>query len=156
MQNVVRSGLLAIALLALVPAGVMAHAVHVVGTLRTGKVEVETFYDDDTPAIKAKVEVLNAREEIVVSGVTDDKGRWTFDTPPPGKYEVRLDAGAGHRAKCTITVPGIAQTQTEPEGPTREEITRTPWLKVAIGFVVIGGCAGAFLIATLIRKNGKP
>ena len=50
----------ALVLLVGVPANAFAHALGVACTLRGDKVEVEVFYDDDTPAQKAKVQVLNA------------------------------------------------------------------------------------------------
>jgi hypothetical protein len=170
--------LLAGLMLALAPTWAFAHAVGVSCILRGDKVEVEAYFDDDSPAVKAKVQVVNAKGEIVASGVTDEKGNWNFARPAPGKYEVRLDAGAGHRAKKTIDVPvskplecaigslqGVAvrvrdaapassAAPTIAVGPTRAEFTRTPWLNVAIGFGIIGGLAGAFLLGSMLRKRG--
>jgi hypothetical protein len=119
-------------------------------------VEVEVFYDDDTPAINAKVQVLDANEKVTLSGTTDTQGRWTFATPAAGKYEVRADAGAGHRAKTSLAVPVVAESPAPvaiSDGPTREEFTRFPWLKVAIGVAVLGGIAVAFMIAPSLRKK---
>jgi hypothetical protein len=153
------------------PAWASAHALHVDCKLRGDKVHLEAYFDDDTAAAKAKVQVVNVGQEVVADGVTDQEGRWTFATPPPGKYEVRVDAGAGHRAKKAIEVPpppsnpAALESETSstskeaivPDGPdgSRLEITRTPWLKVAIGLIIIGGLSGAFLLASMMRKNGK-
>jgi hypothetical protein len=167
MARYLAAAVLAALVLAFAPACAFAHALGVDCTRRGDKVEVEAFYDDDSPAQQAKVHVVNARDEIVASGVTDAKGHWTFATPPPGKYEVRVDAGAGHRAKKTINVPGVESEvpvpQNDPppppavtvsEGPTRAEFTRFPWIQLLIGIVVLGGVGGAFAIATVLRKNG--
>jgi nickel transport protein len=167
MRRVLATAVLAFLLMAIAPACAFGHAVGVDCTLRGAKVEVEAFYDDDSPAQQAKVLVVNARDEFVASGVTDAKGRWTFATPPPGKYEVRVDAGAGHRAKKAINVPAPesavpvpsndpppAPPTTITEGPTRAEFTRFPWVQVLIGVVVLGGVGGAFAISTVLRKNG--
>ena len=94
-----------------------AHAVGVSCTIRGAQVEVEAYYDDDSPAIKAMVQVLNAKNEVIATGDTDEKGRWVFAKPGPGKYVIRLDAGAGHRAKATFTVPGFVN-DLPPENPT--------------------------------------
>jgi len=143
-----------------VPTDAFAHALGVACTLRGDKVEVEVFYDDDTPAQKAKVQVLNANAEVVADGVTDEQGRWTFATPAAGKYEVRADAGAGHRAKKSMTVPGVPPSsvpKSDPaiisEGPTRAEFTGFPWLQVLIGVGVLGGVAGACALASKRRKT---
>ncbi len=150
-------------LLMFAPALADAHAIGVDCKLRASKIEVEAFYDDDSPAAKAKVQVVNAKDEIVASGMTDEKGAWSFPAPAPGKYEVRVDAGAGHRAKKVIDVPADAgppiqiapaeHVVTISEGPTRAEFTSTPWLKALVGVSVIGGLGGAFLVAAVFRKN---
>jgi hypothetical protein len=127
------------------------------------KVEVEGFYDDNTPAIKADVQVVNAAAGVIVAqGTTDAAGKWFFATPPPGTYEVRVNAGAGHRAKTTLVVPASTTTAAPSpdgtavnDGPKRADLTRTPWLKILIGLVIIGGCSVAFLIASLLRKKDR-
>lgn len=143
-------------ILTLVPAVAQAHALGIDCKLRDGKVKVEAFYDDDSPAQNAKVQVVNAKEEVVASGTTDAQGLWSFLTPAPGRYEVRVDAGAGHRAKKAIDIPApTTQGDTISEGTTRAEFTRIPWLKVLIGLAVIGSLGGAFLLASLIREKAK-
>ena len=152
--------MLALIMLALLPASTYAHNVRVECKIRGDKVEAEAYYDDGTEAAKAKVQVINAEGVEVASGVTDDMGRWSFALPAPGKYVLHLDAGAGHRAKTDLTVPIASQDigttkppETISEGPPREEFTRTPWLKVAIGLIVIGGLSGAFLLASWMKKK---
>ena len=141
----------------LMPARAFAHALGVECKLKDGKVLVEAFYDDDTPAAKAKVEVVNAKDEVISKDMTDGEGRWSFTAPAPGKYEVRVDAGAGHRATTSITIPGAAAPEpvTSISENTRAEFTGVPWLKMTIGFVTIGTLCGAFLIASALRKVGK-
>ena len=128
--------LLAPLVLTLAPTGVFAHALGVDAKLRDGKVEVEAFYDDDSPAAKAKVMVLDAANKQIAAGLTDAKGRWVFASPPAGKYTVHVDAGAGHQAKKGIEVPGADTAPETPPpsnvsisaGPSRAELTSTPWL----------------------------
>ncbi len=140
----------ALSILFFIPSWAFAHNVGVDCKLNGDKVEVEAFYDDDTAAAKAKVRVENAKEEVIASGVTDAKGKWSFAAPPPGKYVVFLDAGAGHRAQKELDLEETIRV-----GPTRDDFTRTPWRKIAIGLITIGGLGGAFLLASLLRKNGK-
>lgn len=174
---------LAIVMLLLAPAWARAHAIGLDCTLRGDKVEVEAYYDDGSNAARAKIEVASADGKIVAQGTTDARGQWVFATPAAGKYEVRVDAGAGHRAKRAITIPAAtgAPGTTEPakavpapagaippvltaeptvvpisDGPTRDDFTRTPWLKIAIGLAVIGSCCGAFLLASLLRRGNAP
>lgn len=154
--------LLAVFLLALIPSSAFAHALGVDCVLRGGKIEVEAFYDDDTPAQKAKVRVVSGKDEIVTEGVTDEKGCWEFAALPPGTYEVRVDAGAGHRAKKTITIPPPAPAHAEQRpapigtGPTRAEFTEFPWLRGLIGVLAIAGLAGALSAFLQYRKRCAP
>lgn len=148
-------------LLTACPGSAFAHAVGVSCALRDDKVEVEAYYDDDSPAANARVHVLNAAEQMVASGITDEKGRWHFVKPKPGTYTVRLDAGAGHRAKATLTVPRIA-TEPKTTHPTstevtseRDQFTQIPWLNVLIGLAVIGGGCGVFLIVARLRSAAR-
>jgi nickel transport protein len=137
-----------------------AHALGAECKLRGGRVEVEGYYDDNTPARDARVTVRDAAGQTVADGRTDDKGRWSFPAPEPGRYHVIVDAGAGHRAVVSVTVPEAASapptfTSTPDagpgppaetvisEGPGRAEFTRVPWTKIAIGFAVIAGLAAA-------------
>jgi hypothetical protein len=155
--------------LTLTPTWGFAHALHVDCKVRGGKIEVEAFYDDDTAAAKAKVQVVEADGQVVAHGFTDQAGRWSCPSPAAGKYEVRVDAGAGHRAMATIDVPVPAPNPTPEESGTnadtetdpaidgsdvRRSMIGVPWLKVAIGLFVIGGLSGAFLLASKLRKNG--
>ena len=155
--------LLASLCLVLVPTLGHAHAIGLDCTLRGNKVEVEVYYDDDSPAQKAKIEVVGVMEEIIISGITDEKGKWSFAAPVPGKYEVRVDGGAGHRAKRSLTIPGpktaesksvdpaLAPDAAMSEGADRAEFTSVPWLKIVIGLFVIGSCAGVFLLVSILR-----
>jgi hypothetical protein len=132
-----------------IPTSAFAHGVGVACTINADKVEVEAFYDDDSPAFKAKVQVVNANEDVIATGITDKDGKWTFATPAPGKYQVRLDAGAGHRAKKALHIPGEepkfeVPTEAPPptvtptaEPETRAEMTRTPWLRIGVGLGAI-------------------
>lgn len=121
------------------------------------RVQVEAYFDDDTPARDAKITVRTTDGQSLAEGRTDDKGCWSFARPAAGRYEIVVDAGAGHRAVVKVTVPGeaeglaLAPTRVS-EGQAREEFTRTPWLKVGIGLITIALFAGALWLA---RQAGK-
>jgi hypothetical protein len=156
-----RLACLSIALLAWALQASLAHA-HAVGMecrITGANVVVEAFYDDDSPAVRARVRVLAGDKEIA-TGLTDEKGIWSFACPPPGQYTVELDAGAGHRATESITVPPTVATPSVAigNGSTRQEFTRFPWDRLLLGVLVIFGIAGAFLLVAAFRKgiaNGR-
>jgi nickel transport protein len=158
-----------------------AHALGAECRLRGDRVEVEAYYDDDTPARDARVTVQDATKKNVAEGRTDDKGFWSFPRPEPGRYRVTVDAGAGHRTTVTITVPSAQPDDTAAagaltgecdcckdstatgdeqtvvklsEGPGREEFTRPPWLKISLGLVVIAGFALTAWWVLRLRRPG--
>src|SRR5438105_6950975 len=121
----------AVLLLCLFTGNVSAHAVGVDCILRVEKIEVEVFYDEGTAVPNAKVELVDAKDEVVESAITDKEGRCVLRRPGAGKYEVRVDAGAGHRARKKIDVPASNEPATKDgDSPGRTEFTRFPWEKV--------------------------
>jgi hypothetical protein len=149
------AGLAALSAL-LTPGGATAHALGADCTLRDGRVEVEAYYSDDTPARHATVRVRDANNELMAEGHTDEEGRWSFPAPPPGRYAVVVDAGAGHRTRVTLTVPPRAESDPESEpatrlsdGPPRVDFIRFPWLRAGLG---VGAIAALALLARIIYR----
>src|SRR5262245_4816149 len=123
-------------------APVHAHALGARLRIDKDRVRLEAFYDDDTPAHDASVVVLDGQEKAIAKGKTDAKGLWSFSRPPPGKYQVIVDAGDGHRAVKTLIIPAASGQESErtengsspdanpsTQGDDRREFTRFPWLK---------------------------
>jgi hypothetical protein len=143
------------------------HALKAECSLKNGKIRVEAFFSDDSPAVNAKVEVRDSAEKtILASGTTDAQGNWTFPAPAAGDYLVIVDAGMGHRAREPITVPETAGLQTSSEqppagglivsgNPHRDEFTRFPFAKVGLGVGAIFLVSFAFVVARRLAK-AKP
>src|SRR5262245_20681084 len=130
---------------------VRAHALGAEARIRGNQVRVEAYYEDDPPAGAARVTVQDASRKVVAEGRTDEKGIWSFPRPAAGHYRLVVDAGAGHRKQLVLDIPvadvspsepsdqtALEQTPTVSVGPTREEFTRTPWLKIGLGLGAIG------------------
>ena len=166
--------LVATVFLLVVPSAVSAHRIGVEARLKGDRVAVEAFFDDDTPAADSKVVVTAEDGKVVAEGKADAKGMWSFPAPAPGKYKVAVDAGGGHLAKTTITIPArpaavpspptpnstSSPSGAEPEvvisdGPTRAEMTGWwRWLMAGVGLALIGVFAWGFRL--LARRNGRP
>ncbi|MSU77815.1 MAG: carboxypeptidase regulatory-like domain-containing protein [Gemmataceae bacterium] len=164
----VRSSLLALAFLSVFAAPALAHRVFIAFAARENHIEIEAFYEDDTPAYTAKVKVVDDDGTTVAEGMTDAKGLWTFPAPKPGTYVVHLDAGAGHRLKKKLTVPLMETKSDVPpsanEVPTpsenssvetRDEQTRTPWARIGLGLAFIGGASGTLLLVSRMRQSRR-
>lgn len=116
--------------LAFAPAAATAHGVGVEAKLTGDTVRVEGFFDDDTPTAGAKVVVADADGKVIADGTADKNGAWSFPVPPPGKYKVTLDAGEGHLAKTTVTIPPRPVPLPTPAG---EKVTAEPAVIVSDG-----------------------
>ena len=144
--------LLATGLLLLNSGATWAHALGAECSLKNGKVSIEAYFDDDTPAVNALVEIHDGADKIVSTGKTDVKGFCSLPAPVPGQYRVVVEAGMGHRKTIAITVPGtLAPPSVPPEtisvGPTREEFTRFPYVNVGVGLAAILLISLLFLFA---------
>jgi hypothetical protein len=133
----------------------VAHALGAECRLRGNKVEVEAFFDDDTPAQDAKVTVTDAQRQVIARGRTDEEGRWSFPAPQPGDYLVLVEAGGGHSAKVKMTVPatGSVDEAAVPisDGLSRREFTRFPLGRVGLGLAIIG--AGGLAAWFVLRRR---
>lgn len=146
-----------IGLILLAPSGASAHAVGVDARLAGDRVRVEAYFDDDTPARDAQVTVFDADRRIVAEGRTDEKGIWTFTTPAPGKYGIALDAGDGHAAKTTITIPVqmLPNSPIRTDGPSREEFT-SPFQRIVWTIVGLAAISGLTILVRLVRRKAAP
>jgi hypothetical protein len=141
------------------PGSARAHALGAQCVRKGDTVRVEAYFEDDTPAQQALVRVLDSEEQEVVKGHTDAKGLWSFATPASGRYQVIIDAGAGHRVIHKMTIPGSRSagagenTSSISDAPTREQFTSFPWLKVMLGVGTIGVLAAAFMLS---RRKSSP
>jgi nickel transport protein len=124
-----------------------AHKLHVDPTIVGDRLRVEVYYDDDTPAQKAKVTVFFGDEQLA-TGKTDDKGVWTCPAPGPGTYLVRAES-LGHAAKEAVVIPDPA-AEPLPAPESRAVRTRPPWRNLALGLGLIGGVV---LLSRLLRRT---
>jgi nickel transport protein len=129
----------------------MAHKIGAECKVQGERVVLEAYYDDDTPAGQAKVRVVDAAGKLVAEGVTDDKGVWLFSKPPAGQYKATVDAGGGHVTTIPLKIGDGAAEERISQGPTREEFTRVPWLRAAIGLAAIAGFAAALWLSRRFR-----
>ncbi len=150
----------AIILLALVVVSpACAHNLGFECKLRADRLELEAYYSDDTPARRAMVTVEDSSGQLVDKGQTDHEGKWSCPLPRPGRYQIVVDAGDGHRKQELVTVPErgpVSQKRIAGDGPSREEFTRTPWLKLAVGLAMIAIGSAALLAILRVKRFRKP
>ena len=155
---------LTVAALLLAAVTVFAHGIGVEAKLKGKVVQVEAYFDDDTPAADAAVTVTEESGRVVAEGKTDAKGAWSFPIPPAGIYRVAVNAGDGHAAKISLRIsapdpqpPPAAADAIISDGPSRGEFTRFPWDKVGLGLGgIVGVSAGAWWWGRRRRNETPP
>src|SRR5262245_58550464 len=121
------------------------------------KILVEAFFDTGQAVREARVQIVDDDKKVIASGVTDAAGKCTLRAPNPGKYQLIVDAGAGHRKERSITVVGtLPPPESEPpviaaddaaprsDSSSRAERTGLPWDRIAIGCGVIALLGGVW------------
>jgi len=149
--------LVAAVLVVAAPSPCRAHDVDFTCKIQGDGVELTAYYDDDLPADNAKVTVTEVdSRRLVAEGKTDARGKWSFARPAPGRYEVLLNAGPGKghtKRRIIIIRQEDAEGAVVSPGPSREEFTRFPWLKLAIGIGTILGLGAAVVLALRLGRK---
>ncbi len=98
-----------ICLLAIMPVSAWAHRVVVFAWPEGDQIHVESKFSGGKPAQQAAVDVYDASDRKILSGQTDDQGRFTF-TPPAGTgLNIVVNAGTGHQGQWRLSLEDMGQ-----------------------------------------------
>ncbi|HOO54875.1 MAG TPA: hypothetical protein PLY09_01190 [Methanothrix sp.] len=108
------------------------------------EVQLNTIYDDGTPAQEAEIEVYKDGE-LYAEGVTDSTGSFTFEPKSGDKIEdmTFVSYSVGHRAELSLSQDG--------EDATSEELPLP--MKAAAGLGYLLGIAGISMI--YVSRKGR-
>jgi nickel transport protein len=79
-----------------------AHGLSVFAWVEGGRVMVESKFSGGKRPVDATVRVLDLDGRELLTGKTDDQGRWAFDPPRKTALKIVLEAGLGHRGEWTL------------------------------------------------------
>jgi len=85
----------------------MAHNVTVFAWVDGDTVHVESKFSGGRKPVEAPVEVYDTRGNLLLKGVTDAKGQFSFKVPKKEEMKVVLLAGMGHKGEWTITLSDV-------------------------------------------------
>lgn len=148
----------AIVMLTLSPTLVFAHAMGVEVRLKNNQIHIEAFFHDDSPASNAFVTIENEVGEKILSEKTNKEGKLRAPVPPPGKYKILVNDGAGHLSSTPLIIPKLNPADTNNQNilvsksPDRNQFIQTPWLGLVVGLVTI---AALGFIASRLYQNPK-
>ena len=127
-----------------------AHGLGIAYSFVNRTVVVEARFDSDDPADDCEISVTKADGREIAKGMTDKNGRFTFLLPEPGEYRIVADAGAGHRAKKSLTV-----TTAEPAVPVAPVNRSFAWLWTPFGVLLIGTGTAVWMRYAQVRRRAN-
>ena len=75
----------------------LGHKVNLFAYVDGGKIYTESYFMDGKPVKGGKVLVYDSLEKLLVEGVTDKAGLFSFDIPKVDDIIIVIDAFLGHR-----------------------------------------------------------
>lgn len=81
---------------------VAAHRVNLFAYVEGGKIYTESYFADGRPAKDGKVRVYDSRHDLLIEGVTDKDGLFSFAVPKIDDLTVVLEATMGHKNSFTL------------------------------------------------------
>ena len=75
----------------------LAHKVNLFAYAEDGKIYTESYFPDGKAVEGGKVMVYDSKEKLLLEGVTDKEGLFSFDIPVVDDLNIVLDATMGHK-----------------------------------------------------------
>lgn len=126
--------------------------------LKNNQILIEVFFHDNSPAPGSLVTIENEAGEKILSEKTDKEGKLQAPVPPPGKYKILVNDGAGHLSSTPLIIPKLNPADTNNQNilvsksPDRNQFIQTPWLGIVVGLATI---AALGFIASRLYQNPK-
>jgi len=75
----------------------LAHKVNLFAYAEGGKIYTESYFPDGKPVEGGKVLVYDSKDNLLLEGVTDKEGLFSFDIPKVDDLTIVIDATMGHK-----------------------------------------------------------
>lgn len=95
------------------------------------QVQIQSWFDNGNVPRGAKVQVFQAKGQLLAEGQLDEKGYFVFSFAAAEPLRVVVSAGAGHRKELTLAAVDLepivgAGVQAPADSPTKDQATSTP------------------------------
>lgn len=92
----------------IVPTLSMAHRVNLFAWVEGDTVYTESFFSDGTKSVDSRIDVFNSEGAILLTGQTDEEGKFAFKIPEKGDLRIVLNDSMGHRAEHVLSAGEMA------------------------------------------------
>lgn len=140
---------LIVCLLGIRAESVDAHRVNLFAWVEGDMVYVESKFSSAKPVKAGKIIVSDSGGTALLSGTTDENGKFSFKIPRKMELKIVLEAGTGHRAEWTIAASEIEIPAAGKKPDTRESGSVKG---IIIGLAIILGLTG---MMAYIRKRKR-
>jgi len=89
-----------------------AHKLNMFAYVEGDRILVEGYFSSGKKAMNSKISVYNPAREVIVEGVTNEQGEYTFVIPQQSDLRITLYAGMGHKTEYTVTADEISGIST--------------------------------------------
>jgi nickel transport protein len=94
-----------------------AHNVTVFAWVEGDTVHVESKFSGGRKPVQSPVEVYDSQGNLLLKGLTDDNGEFSFKVPKKTEMKIVLLAGMGHRAEWKVPLKDLEDVPTEKATP---------------------------------------
>jgi len=75
----------------------LAHKVNLFAYAQGGKIYTESYFPDGRPVEGGKVLVYDSNDKLLLEGMTDKEGLFSFDIPKVDDLNIVIEATMGHK-----------------------------------------------------------
>ena len=88
-----------------------AHKVNLFAYVEADEVYVEGYFVDGKAAQNSKVQVFGPNGELLVEGITDDRGQYRFAVPQRTDLKIVVNAGMGHQTDFLLAAADLNKVE---------------------------------------------
>lgn len=99
-----------------------AHKVNLFAWVEKSTIHTESYFPDGKAVQNGDISVLDSQGNLLLTGVTDSDGMFSFPIPKRDELTVVLEASMGHRATYTLTARELGPGPSDLGDKTREPV----------------------------------
>lgn len=138
-----------------------AHKVNIFAWVEGDTVHTESYFPDGRVVQKGTVSVYDSEDSLLLKGVTDEEGLFSFPVPKGDDLTIVLDASMGHRATYRLSAEELGGKETAAAHGehslqnNQRPKDRVPAVKILCGIGYIMGIMGLSMYFYEKRKKKK-
>ena len=96
-MRMMKYSLITTAVIMLFSGTALAHKVNLFAYAEGGKIYTESYFPNGKAVVGGKVLVYDSQDNMILEGVTDNDGLFSFDIPKIDDFNIVINASMGHK-----------------------------------------------------------